>query len=1276
MKKPYNIAHLSVLSFCAALFATAAFAGDVVYVAPNGDDTADGKTWATAWATPQKAIDAYPEATVADGIKIYLGEGTFTDAQTILNLTNAVEVIGAGMGKTILKPDNSAAQPTVINACAGAVVRGVTITGNSKARALKFVGSAGIVEQCCIGTNTMGGVWFSGNACSGLVSRCEIACNTGADKGGGVFFDDVRTAYAIVENSLIVGNQATGSNPTQNGGGAVFNNGANSEGTLRYCTIVNNHSPVGAVNNYYGMGNRCRFYNCVFYGNTCASTASTPEFSPGFYGSAYTVKNCYTLDGRGTNPIVGRINFVDADSGDYHLRLSSCARNAGFLVSAEDVNKLDLDGNGRVVGDLPDAGCYEFQVPVQTVCDISASGDEGVYGESSVTFTGLVSGSGDYAYDWQLLDAAGEVAATGSGTTFEPELSGYGYFSVRLDVTNLADAGDTATYTLKKAVLVRPNVTYVVPEDAPNAGAGSYPYASWETATTDWNAAIAAVRDGGEVVFSNGTYVLDEQIQVERPITLMGLGGYSETTLKRSSTGNARLVYLTCKEAVVRGFTITGGNPNENWTYGVGVRISGKGGTLADCRVTANNASQYGGGAVYVNCADGRVTRCLIDNNKYTGSYSFTAGGVLMEAGQIDSSLILNNKGWQTGGVLLSGSAKMYNCTILGNTAGSGSNDYKGGGVGVGVLSGDGGIRNCIVKDNVGNAGASSTGGFPEWFITTTDAAKIDAIKAAVRNCCFGKNFANPLGVDWVDADPLFNGADDYSLNANSELIDAGTDYDGVDSDTDLAGLPRKSGKDVDVGAYEFDFSKRTVDFSVEPAMALAGDVVTFSGLVSGGDEGVAYTYVWTLQNLDRLGDPIVLNGQKLSLDTLSPGRYSATLTVTETESGADVGAKTLPLVTTIGAKTVYVVTAAGYEGDSGEWPFDEWEKATTNALTAVESAQAGATVLLGDGEHVIDAELVIEKAITVKGLNGWEKTMLRHNTKAGKARVVGINNQEAKVEGLSITGGNLETVWEKGLAVKIGTQGGTLSKCRVTGNVFPTLGVEGVVFVDYSAAIGGIGRIENCIIDNNSHWSYQYYQTGGGLLLNGGVARNCLLFGNVGCQYGGIGVFGPATVQNCTVVSNVVQYGKGSTSTSGAGGINFATSSTGARIENCIFAFNRYGNEPSDFLACGIEAVTNAANAAISTCLFTDGSEAGANQIMGLPVFRKIGATAVDGNWRLRSRSPGYKTGLYDASWMADGVDFYGEPRTKHEGPQGPVVDIGAAEADWRGSGLTILVW
>lgn len=314
MKKPHNIAQLSVLPFCAALFATAAFAEGTLYVKVGGDDSASGLDWDNALATPQVAVDKLG----ADGGMVYLAAGEFGGAQPILNLTTPVTVVGEGMGKTILKPDNSASQPTVINACAGAIVRGVTITGNTKGRAVKFTGPAGSVEQCCIGTNKMGGVWFSGNTCSGLVSRCEIACNTGADKGGGVLFDDVRTAYAIVENSLIVGNKATGSGDS-GGGGAVFNYGANSQGTLRYCTIVNNYSPVGAVNNYYGMGNRCRFYNCVFSGNACASTATTPEFRPGAYGTAYSVKNCYTLDGRGTNPIIGRINFADADNNDWHL---------------------------------------------------------------------------------------------------------------------------------------------------------------------------------------------------------------------------------------------------------------------------------------------------------------------------------------------------------------------------------------------------------------------------------------------------------------------------------------------------------------------------------------------------------------------------------------------------------------------------------------------------------------------------------------------------------------------------------------------------------------------------------------------------------------------------------------------------------------------------------------------------------------------------------------------------------------------------------------------
>ena len=103
MKKPHNIAQLSVFSFCAALFATAAFAEGTLYVKVGGDDSASGLDWDNALATPQVAVDKLG----ADGGTVYLAAGEFGGAQPILNLTTPVTVVGEGMGKTILKPNNS-----------------------------------------------------------------------------------------------------------------------------------------------------------------------------------------------------------------------------------------------------------------------------------------------------------------------------------------------------------------------------------------------------------------------------------------------------------------------------------------------------------------------------------------------------------------------------------------------------------------------------------------------------------------------------------------------------------------------------------------------------------------------------------------------------------------------------------------------------------------------------------------------------------------------------------------------------------------------------------------------------------------------------------------------------------------------------------------------------------------------------------------------------------------------------------------------------------------
>jgi len=102
----------------------------------------------------------------------------------------------------------------------------------------------------------------------------------------------------------------------------------------------------------------------------------------------------------------------------------------------------------------------------------------------------------------------------------------------------------------------------------------------------------------------------------------------------------------------------------------------------------------------------------------------------------------------------------------------------------------------------------------------------------------------------------------------------------------------------------------------------------------------------------------------------------------------------------------------------------------------------------------------------------------------------------------------------------------------------------------------------------------------------------------------------------------------------------------------------------------------TNRVNAITKNCLFSDGVSFGVDPVVGAPVFRtRMSATATNVNWRLKWTSPGYKAGLYDASWMATGVDYYGESRVKHYKGDAGFVDIGAAEADWRDAGFRIIV-
>ena len=118
----------------------------------------------------------------------------------------------------------------------------------------------------------------------------------------------------------------------------VVGNGTRAQGwlfsccTLRGCTVTDNDAGWGKL---FSWGT---VYNSIVYGNTGDVSDGTETF-----------ENCFMEDPA----------FVDAEHGDYRLRMGSPCINTGSNVYA--LAGSDLDGNPRIARSTVDIGCYEFQ---------------------------------------------------------------------------------------------------------------------------------------------------------------------------------------------------------------------------------------------------------------------------------------------------------------------------------------------------------------------------------------------------------------------------------------------------------------------------------------------------------------------------------------------------------------------------------------------------------------------------------------------------------------------------------------------------------------------------------------------------------------------------------------------------------------------------------------------------------------------------------------------------------------------------------------------------
>ena len=793
---PYDTPATAAVSAAPVLLAQ----GGVAYVAPDGEDGPGRGGEDAPYATIQVAIDAVaPDGTVYLMAGIYEPQGM---TGLLINLTNAVKVIGAGRDQTIISAKYSLSLRFASLTGANARLSGVTfadrsssgpsgsegvVLGNSTA---EFTDSR--VTRCHVADSSRSTVRVN----SGSIRRCVFDSNT----VGGNAQSTLSMQGGVCEDSLIVSNKTTGA---YSAGGGVYLFGWNSA-TLRNCTVADNSTvnTGGGVNRVDGGTVK----NCVIVNNSAPNDAGpgSPNWSSKNNDVSY-FSYCASPQACGSTTITN--GFAFAAIGDYHLTPSSTCVDAGPETTVT-AGRVDLDGGARVSGSNIDIGCYELDQSI-LACSGVAVPDTAFKG-AAVVFTASVMGfpeDAELQYAWTMTPEAGAPVSFTGGPEVSRSFNTCGRYSMSLIVTDEADNSVTNSRADALYVVARTNFVTAAVDTTP-----AFPYDTPGTAARSVFDVLDTTIEGSVIAFLEGNHVIPSELAIVKPILVTSLNGRGKTSLRVTPANqSSRVVSMNHAGARVEGLTIYGCRRSDAaGNFGGGVKINPHGGTLADC-VVSNNLLGCGWGSigaagVYVTSSKGRVTRCEIVRNGSNGGNT-DCPGVWVVDGQVDNCLIARNVGQGNGNnkssaaLYATGTAKLYNNTIVCNT-----NSIGVWAAGVGIASSSAyEFRNNIVYDNYA---PNSTGrGTNDWCQILQTAAAYQAATNGVSHNCFG-NVA-PWGTNYVAGLPkLANvNAGDFSLSKYSPCLDAGLYRTAWHAgQVDLLGHPRVvRGKRVDLGAIEYN---------------------------------------------------------------------------------------------------------------------------------------------------------------------------------------------------------------------------------------------------------------------------------------------------------------------------------------------------------------------------------------------------------------------------------------------------------------------------------------
>ena len=636
------------------------------------------------------------------------------------------------------------------------------------------------------------------------------------------------------------------------------------------------------------------------------------------------------------------------------------------------------------------------------------------------------------------------------------------------------------------------------------------------------SAAYALADDGDTICIAPGTYKPSETLTVEKGVTFRSATGNPED-VQIDGEGTRRLFILNNAQALLRDLVVQKGKADTaSYTVGANIRINANGGTVSNCVVRGGTYGTYSargnGGGAGISCSstDGLIINCIITNNVVSGNTGIQQGGGLyMTAGTAVGCYIAKNSAVQAagtatygGGVFVKGTAKVVNCTIVGNKSLTGG--------GVDAYEATAKIVNCLIWDNEGD-------GDMDVYLGNAECFENCIARYAINEACFACGISATQGAFYTPT-PAYAGLDN-SLAVGGVTL----------PEVDVLGNPRVVGENADIGCVEYQADEPEVAFAVSASSGFAPLQVTFTAHVNDIDGITGYTWDF---NGDGTADETTTE-PTVTHEYATAGFFTPSLSVS-----ANGG----PFVYSALADSIKAFSKTMYVNGAGTAPQIPYATPTDAALTLADAlavATDGQTIILMEAgsPYDINQTIPVVKEVTIYGETGNPEDVIIRRKGNSQFKLMRINHPQAIVHSLTLQGG---FATDYGLGVKIESDGGTVSNCIVR-----SCDVQGYWSGAAVHATGAKALVTHCVITNNTTASNSNgTDKTAGLHLDGGaVARNCLIANNTEKATSGTcctgGVYAPnGYLYNCTIVDNSARR---------TGGIRI----TKGGVYNCVFAGN-----------------------------------------------------------------------------------------------------------------------